>query len=76
MLREFECVARYAILVHAFRDARGRAGFIDALPLTALIDALRANMLEGASIGVLGAALGTLTVWRVLGSALLLLRWR
>ena len=52
--------------------------FIDALPLTALIDALRGNMLEGVTIGALGPELGTLGVWLAVcfGSALLLFRWR
>ena len=52
--------------------------FIKALPLTALVDALRANMLQGASIGALGPELGTLAVWLAacFGAAILLFRWR
>jgi ABC-type multidrug transport system permease subunit len=51
---------------------------IRALPLTALIDALRAHMLQGASLLQLGPQLGTLGAWLVLCFALAmkLFRWR
>jgi len=52
--------------------------FIRALPLTALIDALRANMLEGAGLPELGTRLALLSAW--LGVcfvvALKIFRWR
>ena len=51
---------------------------IKALPLTAVNDALRANMLEGTSITGLGLEMLVITVW-LLGSfvlALKLFRWR
>ena len=52
--------------------------FIQALPLTALNDALRANMLRGASWDVVGPELAILLAWAVLGYglALKLFRWR
>jgi ABC-type multidrug transport system permease subunit len=52
--------------------------FIQALPLTALIDALRAHMLQGASLVQIAPQLATLTVWLVVcfGLALKLFRWR
>ena len=37
--------------------------FIQALPLTALIDALRAVMLEGATLGAIRGELATLAMW-------------
>lgn len=52
--------------------------FIQALPLTAVNDALRANMLEGAGWAHLAPELGIVTAWLV-GSFLLavrLFRWR
>lgn len=52
--------------------------FIKALPLTALIDALRLNMLQGASVVQLAPQLGVLGAWMVLsfGLAMKLFRWR
>jgi ABC-type multidrug transport system permease subunit len=52
--------------------------FIAALPLTALIDALRANMLQGAGLGELLPELGVLAGWLVIcfALALKLFRWR
>jgi ABC-type multidrug transport system permease subunit len=52
--------------------------FVQALPLTALNDALRANMLEGARWGVVSPELGVLVVWMVVSfvAALKLFRWR
>jgi ABC-2 type transport system permease protein len=51
---------------------------ISALPLTALIDALRANMLQGASFPQLARQLGILAGWLVISFALALklFRWR
>lgn len=51
---------------------------IDVLPLTATIDALRAHMLQGASIVELAPQLATLGVWLVacFALALRLFRWR
>jgi ABC-type polysaccharide/polyol phosphate export permease len=52
--------------------------FIGALPLTALIDALRAHMLQGAGLVQLAPQLGVLTVWLVVcfALALKLFRWK
>jgi ABC-2 type transport system permease protein len=52
--------------------------FIHALPLTAVIDALRANMLEGAGFASLGTELTTILLWGVVPFflALRLFRWR
>ena len=52
--------------------------FIRALPLTAVNDALRAHMLQGAGILQLAPELGTLTAWLVVcfTLALKLFRWR
>lgn len=52
--------------------------FIQALPLTAVNDALRANMLQGASWGTVGPELGIITGWLVVcfTLALRLFRWR
>jgi ABC-type multidrug transport system permease subunit len=52
--------------------------FIQALPLTALNDALRAVILEGSSLGVIQAELWILLTWGVLSFAiaLRLFRWR
>jgi ABC-2 type transport system permease protein len=51
---------------------------ISALPLTALIDALRAHMLQGAGLAQLAPQLGVLTAWLVVcfSLALKLFRWR
>ena len=51
---------------------------IKALPLTAVIDALRANMLQGAGLGQLMPEIGTLIVWLIVcfALALKLFRWR
>jgi ABC-2 type transport system permease protein len=51
---------------------------IKALPLTAMIDALRAHMLQGATLGQLAPQLGTLVAWLVVSFtvALKLFRWR
>ncbi len=51
---------------------------IRALPLTALIDALRAHMLQGAGLGQVAPQLGVLGVWLVVSFtlALKLFRWR
>jgi ABC-type polysaccharide/polyol phosphate export permease len=52
--------------------------FIQALPLTAVNDALRANMLQGASWGVVGRELVIIAGWLVVcfTLALRLFRWR
>jgi ABC-2 type transport system permease protein len=51
---------------------------IRALPLTALIDALRANMLRGEPLAALAPQLGVLAVWLAVSFvlALKLFRWR
>jgi ABC-type multidrug transport system permease subunit len=51
---------------------------IDALPLTALNDALRATMLQGATVTQIAPQLGVLAVWLVVcfPLALKLFRWR
>ncbi len=51
---------------------------IKALPLTAVIDALRANMLQGAGLAQLGPQVGVLSTWLVICFviALKLFRWR
>ena len=51
---------------------------IKALPLTALIDALRANMLQGAGLAQIAPQLGVLGAWMVVcfTLALKLFRWR
>jgi len=51
---------------------------IRALPLTALIDSLRADMLQGATLAQVAPQLGILTAWMVLcfGVALKLFRWK
>ncbi|MBS1876495.1 MAG: ABC transporter permease [Acidobacteria bacterium] len=51
---------------------------IKALPLTAVIDALRANMLQGATFAQLAPQIGILTAWMVIcfTLALKLFRWR
>ncbi len=51
---------------------------IKALPLTAAIDALRMNMLQGAGLGQVAPEMGVLGVWLVVcfALALKLFRWR
>jgi ABC-type multidrug transport system permease subunit len=51
---------------------------VRALPLTAAIDALRGNMLQGMSLGQLAAPVGILAVWLVAAFAVSLrvFRWR
>jgi ABC-2 type transport system permease protein len=52
--------------------------FIKALPLTAVIDALRANMLQGANLAQLAPQVGIIAFWLVIcfALALKLFRWR
>ena len=52
--------------------------FIQALPLTAVNDALRANMLQGAPWAIVGGELAIIVTWLVVGFtlALRLFRWR
>ena len=52
--------------------------FIRLLPLTAVNDALRANMLEGASLAAVSPQLLIIFVWGIMGffAALKLFRWR
>jgi len=52
--------------------------FIHLLPLTAVNDALRANMLEGASLAAVSPQLLIIFVWGVVSffAALKLFRWR
>jgi ABC-type multidrug transport system permease subunit len=52
--------------------------FIRALPLTAVIDALRANMLQGAGLEALSAELAVMGAWLGVSffTALKLFRWR
>jgi len=51
---------------------------VRALPLTAAIDALRGNMLQGLSLGQLDVQVGILMAWLVIGFAvsLRIFRWR
>jgi ABC-2 type transport system permease protein len=51
---------------------------IKALPLTAIIDALRANMLQGASFAQVAPQIAILSAWLVVGFtvALKIFRWR
>jgi ABC-2 type transport system permease protein len=51
---------------------------IHALPLTAVVDGLRAIMLEGATLGAIGGELLVLAVWLVVGFAVALkiFRWQ
>ncbi len=51
---------------------------IQALPLTAVVDALRANMLQGGGWSAVGGELGILAVWLVVAFtfALRIFRWR
>lgn len=52
--------------------------FVRALPLTAVIDALRASMLQGVHISRLGPQLAVITAWMILCffTALKLFRWK
>jgi ABC-type polysaccharide/polyol phosphate export permease len=52
--------------------------FIRVLPLTAVIEALRSNMIQGLSMAQLGWQIAVMTCWLVLGFsvALRLFRWR
>ena len=52
--------------------------FIQALPLTAVVDALRATMLEGASLGALGPEILIIGIWMVVSFAVALkiFRWQ
>jgi len=52
--------------------------FIKVLPLTAVIDALRANILQGANLAQMAPQIGIIVFWMVLcfGLALKLFRWR
>ena len=52
--------------------------FIKVLPLTAVIDALRANILQGANLAQISPQIGIITIWLVagFGLALKLFRWR
>jgi ABC-2 type transport system permease protein len=52
--------------------------FIKLLPLTAVNDALRANMLEGASFAAVSSQMLVILVWGVVTffAALKLFRWR
>ena len=51
--------------------------FVQALPLTAAVDAVRATMLEGASLGQLAPELGIMAAWMLVsfGVALRIFRW-
>jgi ABC-type multidrug transport system permease subunit len=51
---------------------------IKALPLTAAIDALRANMLQGANLANMAPQMGVLAAWLLVCFvlALKLFRWR
>jgi ABC-2 type transport system permease protein len=52
--------------------------FIKALPLTAVIDALRSNILQGANLAQMAPQVGIICFWLILcfGLALKLFRWR
>jgi len=52
--------------------------FIKVLPLTAVIDALRANMLQGANLAQMAPQVGIIVFWLVIcfALALKLFRWR
>jgi ABC-type multidrug transport system permease subunit len=52
--------------------------FIKALPLTAVIDALRSNMLQGAGLSQMMPQVGIILFWLVIcfALALKLFRWR
>jgi ABC-type polysaccharide/polyol phosphate export permease len=51
---------------------------VQALPLTAAIDALRGNMLQGMSLPQLGAPMGVLMAWLIVPFliSLRIFRWR
>jgi ABC-type multidrug transport system permease subunit len=51
---------------------------VQALPLTAVVDAMRLNMLQGAGLGMLAGELGIIAAWLVVcfTLALRLFRWR
>jgi ABC-2 type transport system permease protein len=51
---------------------------VRALPLTAAIDAMRGNMLQGMNLGQLAAPIGILLLWLVapFGVSLLIFRWK
>jgi ABC-type polysaccharide/polyol phosphate export permease len=51
---------------------------ITVLPLTAIVDALRAHMLQGASLAQIAPQLGILSGWLIVcfALALKLFRWR
>ena len=52
--------------------------FVKALPLTALNDALRAIMIDGASLAALASPVGIVAAWGIAGFvvALAIFRWR
>ncbi len=52
--------------------------FVRALPLTAVIDAMRASMLQGIHLSQLGPQLAVITGWMIVGffTALKLFRWK
>lgn len=52
--------------------------FVQALPLTAVNDALRANMLEGATLAQVAPELAIVTAWMVgcFAIALRIFRWQ
>ena len=52
--------------------------FVQALPLTALVDSLRAVILEGASLASISGELGILAAWGIVPFviALRIFRWR
>ncbi len=56
----------------------GMQPFIKALPLTAVIDALRANMLQGANLAQMAPQVGIIVFWLAIcfALALKLFRWR
>ncbi len=66
------------VFFSAQRFPDGVQPVIQALPLTALIDALRAHMLQGATLVQVAPQLATLTAWLVVCFvlALKLFRWR
>lgn len=57
---------------------RGMQPFIQALPLTAVNNALRANMLQGAGLGAVGGEVAIVAGWLVVAFvlALRMFRWR
>jgi ABC-2 type transport system permease protein len=59
-------------------DGRQRGPAIQALPLTALVDALRAVVLEGATLSAVHRQLFVLAGWTIIpfALALRLFRWR